>query len=215
MSRRSGKRAPVVAELLCTDHASLELASRAGASQVVGSVDRPVDHGVVTRDDVAAAVPALVLAAVWCCSVGATWTVELHDVDHGAALGPIVDWISSGVPISEPEPTVALARELLTERGFQLFPDSSAGPWRPHRHGIGYACHDADLITADTRGVRPGRGPVSTPTRRIADPPCASPSRRISRDGRVEATETGTARPQIPTLRLGAAAGRTGHGAGL
>ncbi|MDQ4031423.1 MAG: hypothetical protein M3332_03815, partial [Actinomycetota bacterium] len=44
-----------------------------------------------------------------------------------------------------------LARELLTERGFQLIPDSSAGPSSLHRHGIGYACHDTDLIAAGTR----------------------------------------------------------------
>jgi hypothetical protein len=215
MSRRGGEGAPVVAELLCTDPASLELAFRVGASQVVGRVDRPGDHGAVARDGVAAAVPAPVLAAVWCCSVGATWTVELHEFDRDAALGPIVDWISSGVPISDPEPTVALARELLTQRGFQLFPDSSAGPCCPHRHGIGYACRDADLITAATHGVRPGRGPVATPTPRISDPPWVAPSPRISRDGRVEAIETGAAGPQIPRFRPGAAAGSTGHGSGL
>ncbi|MDQ4032005.1 MAG: hypothetical protein M3332_06950 [Actinomycetota bacterium] len=114
-------------------------------------MDQPGDHSAVARDDVTAALPAPALAAVWCCSVGATWTVELHEFDCDAALGPIVDWISSGVPISEPEPTAALARELLTERGFQLIPDSSAGPSSLHRHGIGYACHDTDLITAGTR----------------------------------------------------------------
>jgi hypothetical protein len=191
------------------------LASRVDAGQVMDRVDRPGDHSALARDDVAAAVPAAMLAAVWCCSVGATWTVELHEFDRGAALGPIVDWISSGVPISEPQPTAALARELLTERGFHLFPDSSAGPSCPHRHGIGYACRDTDLSTAGTRGARPGRGPTATPTRRISDPPCIAPSRRISRDGRAEATETDTARPQIPTLRPAAAAGRTGHGSGL
>jgi hypothetical protein len=185
------------------------------ASQVVRRVDQPWDHGAVARDDVTAAVPAPVLAAVWCCSVGATWTVELHELNSDATLGPIVDWISSGVPISEPEPTTALARELLTEHGFQLIPDSSPGPSSLHRRGIGYACRDADLIEAGTLGARSGRGPMATPTRRISDPPCVAPSRRISRDGRVEAAETGAARPPIPTLRSGAAAGRTGHGSGL
>jgi hypothetical protein len=146
MSRPGGERA-----LLCTDPASLELVSRIDASQVVSRVDQPGDHSAVARDDVTAALPAPALAAVWCCSVGATWTVELHEFDCDAALGPIVDWISSGVPISEPEPTAALARELLTERGFQLIPDSSAGPSCLHRHGIGYACRDTDLIAAGTR----------------------------------------------------------------
>ncbi|MGH3825432.1 MAG: hypothetical protein ACRDRA_21730 [Pseudonocardiaceae bacterium] len=131
MSRR-GERA-VVAELLRSDPAPFELDFRAGAGQGMGRVDRPVDPGVA-GDDVAAAVPVPALAVVWCCSVGATWTVELHEFDRGAALGTIAYWISSGVPISEPQPKTALAHELLTERGFQLFPDSSAGPSCPHRH---------------------------------------------------------------------------------
>ncbi|MGH3934143.1 MAG: hypothetical protein ACRDS1_04050 [Pseudonocardiaceae bacterium] len=163
MSRR-GERA-VVAELLCSYPAPLELDFRASAGQGMGRVDRPVDPGVA-GDDVAAAVPVPALAAVWCCSVGATWTVELHEFDRGAALGTIADWISSGVPISEPQPKTALAHELLTERGFQLFPNSSAGPSCPHRHGIGYACRDADLIEAGTRGSRPGPGPVLLATAR-------------------------------------------------
>jgi hypothetical protein len=190
MSRRIEERAPVVAKLL------------------------PVDHGVVARDDVGAAVPTPMLAAVWCCSVGATWTVELHEFDHGAALGPIVDWISSGVPISDPEPTVALARELLTERGFQLFLDSSAGPRGPHRHGIGYACRDTNLVTAAPMVCSPGADPWLPPPVGSRIRPCVTPSRRISRDTRIEATKTTTARPQIPTLRPGAAA-RAGHGGGL
>lgn len=100
-------------------------------------------------DDVAAPV----LAAVWCCSVGATWTVELRRLDRGTALGTIVDWISSGVPISQPEPEEALTRELLAERGLYLFPDPSAGPGTHTRHSIGYVCSNAGLIDlADTAG---------------------------------------------------------------
>jgi hypothetical protein len=91
MSRRGGERALAITKLLCTEPASLELASRVDAGQVMDRVDRPGDHSAVARDDVAAAVPAPALAAVWCCSVGATWTVELHEFDRGAALGPIVD----------------------------------------------------------------------------------------------------------------------------
>jgi hypothetical protein len=94
-------------------------------------------------DDVAAA--ARVLAAVWCRSVGASWTLELHELGRGMALGTIIDWISSGVPISQPEPE-ALARELLAERGLQLFRDSSAGPSTRSRRGIGYACRNVELI---------------------------------------------------------------------
>ncbi|HKR50505.1 MAG TPA: hypothetical protein VJT72_13205 [Pseudonocardiaceae bacterium] len=50
------------------------------------------------------------------------------------------------MPISQPAPE-ELARELLAERGLQLFRDSSAGPCTHNRRGIGYACRDAELIT--------------------------------------------------------------------
>jgi hypothetical protein len=98
--------------------------------------------GRPTADD-AAAVP--VLAAVWCRSVGTSWTLELHELADGAALGTIMDWISSGVPISQPEPD-ALAGELLAERGLQLFRNSYAGPCTRSRRGIGYVCRDAELV---------------------------------------------------------------------
>ncbi|MGH3984998.1 MAG: hypothetical protein ACRDST_20490 [Pseudonocardiaceae bacterium] len=88
---------------------------------------------------------AQVLAAVWCRSVGTTWTLELHKPDGDTTPGKIMDWISSGVPIAQPEPE-ALAKELLAERGLQLFPDSSAGPSTHSRQGIGYVCEDAELI---------------------------------------------------------------------
>jgi hypothetical protein len=82
---------------------------------------------------------APVLAVVWCRSVGTSWTLELHQLDGGTAPGTIVDWISSGVPISQPKPD-ALARGLLAERGLQLFGDSCAGPGTHSRHRIGYVC---------------------------------------------------------------------------
>jgi hypothetical protein len=88
-----------------------------------------------------------VLAAVWCRSVGTSWTLELHALDESTALGRVVDWISSGVPIVQPEPDAALARDLLATRGLHLFGDSSAGPRTDSRRGIGYACRDAELIT--------------------------------------------------------------------
>lgn len=56
-----------------------------------------------------------------------------------------MDWISSGVPISQPEPD-ALARGLLAERGLQLFPNSSVGPCTYSRHGIGYVCTNTELL---------------------------------------------------------------------
>jgi hypothetical protein len=62
-----------------------------------------------------------------------------------ARPGTVVDWVNSGVPISQPEPD-ALARGLLAERGLQLFRNSSVGPCTYSRHGIGYACTSAELI---------------------------------------------------------------------
>ncbi|MBA2470982.1 MAG: hypothetical protein DLM61_17665 [Pseudonocardiales bacterium] len=93
------------------------------------------------------AAAAGVLAAVWCRSVGTSWTLELHEVDGGPARGTVVDWISSGIPISQPEPDVALTPELLGARGMYLFGDPSAGPDTHTRRGIGYACTNAELIT--------------------------------------------------------------------
>jgi hypothetical protein len=58
--------------------------------------------GQRASDTMAAVVP--VLAAVWCHSVGTSWTVEVHQLHGGTAPGTVVDWISSGVPISQPEP---------------------------------------------------------------------------------------------------------------
>ncbi len=88
---------------------------------------------------------APVLAVVWCCSVGATWTLELRELSHDDALGMIVDWISSGVPVSQPVPH-ALTGELLAARGLQLF-HTSVGPGTGSRHRIGYVCTDVELIT--------------------------------------------------------------------
>jgi hypothetical protein len=50
------------------------------------------------------------------------------------------------VPIAQPEPADALARELLAERGLQLFHNPSASPCTDSRHGIGYVCRDAELV---------------------------------------------------------------------
>ncbi|MDQ3762911.1 MAG: hypothetical protein M3460_15055 [Actinomycetota bacterium] len=101
-----------------------------------GAVGRPTSDGAA----------AGVLAAVWCRSVGASWTLELRELNGGSAPGAIVEWITSGVPISHPEPPEALARELLAERGLQLFSDSSAGPGTHNRRGIGYVCRNVELI---------------------------------------------------------------------
>ncbi len=85
--------------------------------------------------------PVRVWAAVWCSSVGSTWTLELRELDDNTPLGRVRDWISSGVPISQPEPT-ALAYQLLAARGLRLYHlihwlgyPQPTFPWlRPRRH---------------------------------------------------------------------------------
>ena len=101
--------------------------------QVLG---RPTSEGVATH----------VLAAVWCRSVGTAWTLELRELGRGSVLGAIRHWITSGIPISQPEPPEALAGELLAEHGQHLFSDSSAGPCTHNRRGLGYVCRNAELI---------------------------------------------------------------------
>ena len=105
--------------------------------------DRNNDVAQPTSGSGSATAP--VLAAVWCRSVGTSWTLELHELDGGTAPGKITDSISSGVPIAQPEPQ-ALATEILAERGLRLFPDPSAGPCTYSRRGIGYVCTDTELI---------------------------------------------------------------------
>ncbi len=122
-----------------------------------------------TSDYVAAA--ARVLIAVWCRSVGTSWTLELHEYGVGTAPGRVVDWISSGVPISQPEPDT-LVRDLLAARRLHLFGDSSAGPGTHSRCGIGYVCENAELIklaqlVAD-EAVKAGVHPVVLAERWVA-----------------------------------------------
>jgi hypothetical protein len=138
------RRTPAV-----NQRASLPLSSRDHTDRPPrkGTVMRTTETATITNwkypvgrppsDNVNAAAP--VLAVVWCRSVGTSWTLELHQLDGGTAPGTVVDWISSGVPISQPVPD-ALAHELLAERGLQLFSDSSAGPCTHSRHRIGYVC---------------------------------------------------------------------------
>jgi hypothetical protein len=94
------------------------------------------DHTLGATTSVDAVAGAL--AVVWCRSVGTSWTLELYEPGGGGALGTITDWIPSGVPISQPQPPEALARELLAQRGLVLFGDSSAGPCTHNRRGVGY-----------------------------------------------------------------------------
>jgi hypothetical protein len=94
------------------------------------------DHTLGATTSVDAVAGAL--AVVWCRSVGTSWTLELYEPGGGGALGTITDWIPSGVPISQPQPSKALARELLAQRGLLLFGDSSAGSCTHNRRGVGY-----------------------------------------------------------------------------
>jgi hypothetical protein len=78
------------------------------------------------------------LVAVWCSSVGTTWTLELRKLDPGMKLGELVDWISSGIPTSQPQPDEALAHQMLANRALHLYPDSAASPCTHSRKTIGY-----------------------------------------------------------------------------
>jgi hypothetical protein len=98
-----------------------------------------------TTGDTAATPP--VVAIVWCRSVGTSWTLELHQLRRGTPHTTLTDWISSGVPISQPAPPEALARKLLAQRGLHLFSDTFAGPSTGTRRGVGYAATDAELIS--------------------------------------------------------------------
>jgi anti-sigma B factor antagonist len=89
--------------------------------------------------------PTPVLAAAWCSSVGSTWTLELRELVGDTGLGKVTDWISSGVPVSHPEPTT-LAHELLAARGLRLLHASADAGTRSRRR-IGYVCADTELIT--------------------------------------------------------------------
>jgi hypothetical protein len=105
---------------------------------LTSSVERP------SWGEVTATVPT-VTAAVWCSSVGTTWTIELHTHAKDTAYGTLVKWITSGIPTSHPLPD-ALAYQLLAACGLHVFPDLTAGPSAHSRHRIGYASADAKLI---------------------------------------------------------------------
>ncbi|PZS38376.1 MAG: hypothetical protein DLM62_14125 [Pseudonocardiales bacterium] len=78
-----------------------------------------------------------VLTVSWCCSVGSTWALLLREHDVTARPGPMVMWISSGVPITEPVPE-SLARELLAEHGYRLFSDPDNPPRTRSVHRLGF-----------------------------------------------------------------------------
>jgi hypothetical protein len=150
-----------------------------------GAVVRTYATGQPTLGDVGATAP--VLAAVWCRSVGTSWTLELHQLRRSTPPLTLVDWISSGVPISQPEPPEALVRELLAQRGLQLFRDSSVGPCTGSRRGIGYVAGDAELITlahlAQDDATKTGLHPVMLAARWIAAGFSADAAARWIRQG--------------------------------
>lgn len=88
------------------------------------------------REDLA--IEPQTLVAVWCSSVGTTWTLELRKLDPTIKLGELVDWISSGIPTSQPQPDEALTHQMLANRALRLYPDSTASPCTRSRKTIGY-----------------------------------------------------------------------------
>ncbi|MDQ4092732.1 MAG: hypothetical protein M3143_04780 [Actinomycetota bacterium] len=149
-------------------------ANRRGTCRV-GFRGRAASRAATGSDEAAARARfpvAPVLTAVWCRSVGTTWTIELHKLDRGMALGTTVDWISSGVPTSQRQPPEDMARELLAGRGLALYLDPTAGPCTHSRYSIGYVCADAQVV-ALAQGLREvaataGTHPVTLAVRQIA-----------------------------------------------
>lgn len=85
-----------------------------------------------------------VFTAWWCCSVGATWTVELRSVDP-SRLGRPLEWICSGIPTEQPAPEQHLA-ELLRERNLLLFPVDPPQQGTRSRRLIGYVTRDPEVM---------------------------------------------------------------------
>jgi hypothetical protein len=77
------------------DWATIER-SRSCHSPVKASVTHPTPDPEARTAGKPVAIETRVLVAVWCRSVGTTWTLELHELDSGMTLGTLVDWISSG-----------------------------------------------------------------------------------------------------------------------
>jgi hypothetical protein len=88
--------------------------------------------------------PVAVLTVSWCCSVGSTWALLLHE--HGAPVRSSPSgWISSGVPITEPAPD-SLAHELLGQRGYRLLYDPDRSQRTRSVRRLGFVSCDAELI---------------------------------------------------------------------
>jgi hypothetical protein len=113
-------------------------------SHSMGSPSRrrtPINRGVTPGTDV--------FTASWCCSVGATWTIELRSADD-TTVGRPVEWICSGVPTEQPAPERQTA-DLLGERDLLLFPISPARsidspPRSRSRRLIGYVTRNPEVL---------------------------------------------------------------------
>lgn len=92
-----------------------------------------------------------VLAVSWCCSVGTTWTLELRAVggqSDAAPIGPVLDWICSGVPTELPAPEPD-TEDMLGERELRLFPDAEPlepDPRTRSRRLVGYVTRDEEVM---------------------------------------------------------------------
>jgi len=107
-----------------------------------------------SRSLVEVAPPGTILTVSWCCSVGSTWALLLHE--HGLAIRPgLSGWISSGVPITEPAPD-SLAPELLTQRSYRLFYDPDYSQRTRSVRRLGFVSRDTELILlAETIRAQP------------------------------------------------------------
>jgi len=89
-------------------------------------------------------VPPSIMTVFWRSLMRSVWILELCEFNRGRGPGTVVDWINSGVPVTQPAPDVA--QELLAAHGLWLFRDPSEEFPAGSRHRIGYACADAELI---------------------------------------------------------------------
>jgi len=141
------------------EHPSLSLVSLpdAEAATLPAATSR---HPSTRAEPAVAQTPGLL--AMWCSSVGSTWTLELHTPTQDTTLGPLVDWITSEVPTSEPEPDEALAHALLAQHGLRLSPDTDAGPRTHTRRSIGYVNTPTPSLDASAAAARPTSGAPDT-----------------------------------------------------
>lgn len=176
---------PQAAQIYDTDASAMGIAPREPACEPSSAGDHPDRPGTTITTSGAATVtggkdaigrptpdnvvgPALVLIAAWCRSVGTTWTLEVRQLDRDSALGTIVDWISSGVPVCQPAPD-ALAHALLAARGLRLIRVCCAG--RRTRQRIGYLSTDAQPGQRDPVSLAPPTRQDSAPGRTTPGPP--------------------------------------------